>query len=138
MKSWHRMLYAGACIISVFLSVSTISAYAYDAEVKEVYENSVHNDYKAEHIDTTKTGQRVVAKEISSKETDVNGNSDEEKKKQEKISKIKQVFTFIGLVFGIGIISAIVLSISYKIYLSRKVVPLPVLYYGKEEDAINE
>lgn len=89
MKSWHRVLYAGACIISVFLSGSTISSYAYDAEIKEVYENSVHNDYKAEHIDTTKTGQRVAAKEISSKETDVNGNSDEEKKKQEKISKIK-------------------------------------------------
>lgn len=65
------------------------------------------------------------------------GNKGGKEGKQEATDPMQVYLTLIAL-FGIGSCVAVLSSILYKIYLSRKVTALPVLYYGKREEGVYE
>ena len=62
---------------------------------------------------------------------------DKGNKQQEEVDSI-QVYLTLAAIFGVGTLTAVLSSVLYKLYLSKKVVALPVLYYGEKEEVLYE
>lgn len=67
-----------------------------------------------------------------------NNQNNNKSGKQQQTSDPMQVCLLLAALFGVGSLTAVLSSILYKIYLSRKVNSLPVLYYGKKEEEVYE
>lgn len=65
-------------------------------------------------------------------------NKGNKNSKAEEADDSLQICLSLAALFGIGSLTAVISSILYKLYLSRKVTSLPVLYYGKEKEKLYE
>lgn len=136
MRNWHRAVYI--CIISAILFVNITDVYA---DAKKVYEFQTNmQDNFQEDIGNKVTGKIGFVKTTKNdgKEKNNQQNNGNDSKKQESTNNINDIFTMIASVFGIGIFTAVLLSVINRLCSLRKAAPLPVLYYGKREETINE
>ncbi|MGN0143619.1 MAG: hypothetical protein ACI398_01460 [Clostridium sp.] len=139
MKNRHRALYI--CLISGILLGNITDVYA---DAKKVYEFAANIQDNFQE-DTGKNEKYKVTGEIGFVETSKedtkennNQNNGNDSKNQESANKTKGICTMLASVFGIGILTSVLLSVINKLYSLRKAAPLPVLYYGKREETINE
>ena len=126
-EKWHRAKYVLLAMICLNLLSDPMILYG-----QEVNDSNIHNVER--QVEGQVEGEQE--EESNKRAQGEQKHSSGDDKQQE--SDLLQVYLSLAALFGIGSLTAVLSSILYKIYLSKKVVSLPVLYYGKKEEETYE
>lgn len=88
--------------------------------------------------ESSQSNQNIQKEQGSQNVQEAQNNQGGKSGKQQEASDPTQVCLTLVALFGIGSFAAVLSSVLYKLYVSKKVVALPVLYYGNREEGLHE
>ncbi len=128
----HKLRYMVLGMLCFNLLVGNVVTYGAQMNKTQVEVTQEVSSSQSDKVNSDTQEGSLEDKVAQEKQSSQGGRHDKISKsgKQKEDTDPIQIYLTLVALFGIGSCTAVLSSILYKLYVSRKVVALPVLYYG--------